>query len=89
MGQRHVVANEEIQKAMYDIENKAARRIAAELVLSRDLVAELRRASYLSPKVRLLLNRIPRQSDKGGWNVAAGLAEPEEPITDTMREGFE
>lgn len=92
MGQRYVVANEEIERHVHEIENKPARRIAAELKLSRDLVSELRRAGYLPARVRLALSRIPKQSDRTGWDVAAGVREPEvpdEPITDTMREDFE
>jgi hypothetical protein len=62
---------EELEQLVFELETSRlpVRRHAAELLLLRKVVRAVRDLERLPPRVRDLLSRIPRLSDKHAWDV--------------------
>lgn len=87
---RPELEKEKLERMVYELEQSKlpVERIAAELILGRELVAACRSASYLPKGVRRALDRFPRLTDRQAWDRLT-TEEKQAAATDFMRENFE
>lgn len=80
---------EELERLLYEIENSSLplRRLAVELFLLRKLYRAVRDLHRLPPRVRAILARLPRTSDKHAWDLLSAEEKLEAGIDALEMEG--